>query len=99
MVLSGYMILVAYRHGLRASELVALRWDQVDLDTGRLQVIQRKGSDDSVQVLSGVEIRHCGGCAGNKWQGRATCFHMSSGRRSPPMASSSFSAELRRVSG
>ena len=27
------MILVAYRHGLRASELVDLRWDQVDFDT------------------------------------------------------------------
>src|SRR5262249_13240895 len=24
------MILVAYRHGLRASELVSLRWDQID---------------------------------------------------------------------
>jgi Phage integrase family len=30
-------ILVAYRHGLRASELVALRWDDIDLATGRLQ--------------------------------------------------------------
>ena len=28
------MILVAYRHGLRASELCALRWDQVDLERG-----------------------------------------------------------------
>jgi integrase len=27
--------LVAYRHGLRASELVALRWDDIDLATGR----------------------------------------------------------------
>jgi integrase len=26
------MILVAYRHGLRASELVDLRWDQIDFD-------------------------------------------------------------------
>jgi integrase len=26
----GTMILVAYRHGLRASELVDLRWDQVE---------------------------------------------------------------------
>jgi integrase len=26
-------ILVAYRHGLRASEIVALRWDDIDLTT------------------------------------------------------------------
>ena len=51
------MILLAYRHGLRVSELVALRWDQVDLEAGRLQVIRSKGSDTSVQPLSGVEIR------------------------------------------
>jgi type 1 fimbriae regulatory protein FimB/type 1 fimbriae regulatory protein FimE len=51
------MILMTYRHGLRVSELVALRWDQVDLEAGCLQVIRRKGSDDSVQPLSGVEIR------------------------------------------
>ena len=51
------MILVAFRHGLRVSELVALRWEQVDLDAGRLRVIRRKGSDDSVQPLSGSEIR------------------------------------------
>jgi len=51
------MILLAYRHGLRVSELIALRWEQLDLDAGRLQVIRRKGSDDSVQPLSAIEIR------------------------------------------
>jgi len=51
------MILIAFRHGLRVSELIALRWEQVDLEAGRLQVIRRKGSDDSLQPLSGVEIR------------------------------------------
>src|SRR6478735_12842498 len=32
------MILVAYRHGLRASELVDLRWDQVDFNQATLHV-------------------------------------------------------------
>jgi len=32
------LILVAYRHGLRVSELVGLRWDQVDLDRRTLHV-------------------------------------------------------------
>src|SRR5689334_22961593 len=32
------MILVAYRHGLRASELTDLRWDQVDFATATLHV-------------------------------------------------------------
>ena len=32
------MVLIAFRHGLRASELVDLRWDQVDLENGILHV-------------------------------------------------------------
>ena len=36
-------ILVAYRHGLRASEVVKLRWDEIDLTTGRLHVRRAKG--------------------------------------------------------
>jgi len=32
------MVLVAYRHGLRASELVDLRWDQMDFGTSTLHV-------------------------------------------------------------
>src|SRR5215813_9688558 len=31
-------ILIAYRSGLRASELVALRWSDIELHTGRLHV-------------------------------------------------------------
>jgi type 1 fimbriae regulatory protein FimB/type 1 fimbriae regulatory protein FimE len=31
-------ILIAYRHGLRASELVSVRWDDLDLTTGRMHV-------------------------------------------------------------
>src|ERR1700728_5194246 len=36
------MILVAFRHGLRAVELVDLRWDQVDYAGSRLHVRRAK---------------------------------------------------------
>jgi type 1 fimbriae regulatory protein FimB/type 1 fimbriae regulatory protein FimE len=32
------MVLLAFRHGLRASELVDLRWEQVDLENAILHV-------------------------------------------------------------
>ena len=51
------MILMAYRHGLRVSELIGVQWAQVDLDAGRLRVRRLKGSDDSVHPLGGREIR------------------------------------------
>jgi integrase len=39
------MVLVAYRHGLRASEVVDLYWDQVDFQTATLHVRRaKKGS-------------------------------------------------------
>jgi type 1 fimbriae regulatory protein FimB/type 1 fimbriae regulatory protein FimE len=46
------MILIAYRHGLRASELCGLRWDQIELNTGRLHVRRAKGGIDNVHPLS-----------------------------------------------
>src|SRR4051812_33547925 len=42
------MILVAYRHGLRVSELCALRWDQVDFEHGLLHVRRIKNGMPSV---------------------------------------------------
>jgi integrase len=50
-------ILIAYRHGLRSSELVTLRWDDVDLTTGRLHVRRAKGGETSVHPIGGKEIR------------------------------------------
>jgi type 1 fimbriae regulatory protein FimE len=53
----GALVLLAYRHGLRVSELVALRWDQVDLTQGRLHVARRKNGMPSVHPLRGPELR------------------------------------------
>jgi type 1 fimbriae regulatory protein FimE len=51
------MILIAYRHGLRVSELCALRWDQIDFDRGLLHVRRVKNGTPSVHPLSGSELR------------------------------------------
>ena len=51
------MILLAYRHGLRCSELTGLRWSQLDYTTGTLHVIRLKGSRDSVHPVRGTELR------------------------------------------
>src|SRR3974377_1772463 len=47
------MVLVAYRHGLRASELVDLRWDQVDTRTATLHVRRVKQGTPSTQPILG----------------------------------------------
>jgi integrase len=63
-------ILVACRHGLRASELVALRWDDIDLATARLNVRRAKGGDASVHpIYPRGKAGHCGAYAG-AWPGR-----------------------------
>jgi integrase len=38
------MILVAYRHGLRASEVCNLQWQQIELSEGRLHKFETKKS-------------------------------------------------------
>ena len=50
-------ILIAYRHGLRSSELVGLRWDDIELQTGRLNVRRAKGGVDAVHPISAKESR------------------------------------------
>ena len=51
------MIQLAYRHGLRVAELIALRWDQVNLRDGLLHVRRRKNGLSSTHPLYGVELR------------------------------------------
>ena len=51
------MVLVAYRHGLRASELVDLRWDQVEFRTAFLHVRRAKRGTPSTHPIVGDELR------------------------------------------
>jgi type 1 fimbriae regulatory protein FimB/type 1 fimbriae regulatory protein FimE len=51
------MILVGYRHGLRVSELVDLRWDQVDFDGALLHVRRVKNGTPSTHPVHGGELR------------------------------------------
>jgi integrase len=51
------MILVAFRHGLRASELVDLRWDQVEFRAATLHVRRVKQGTPSVHPIVGDELR------------------------------------------
>jgi integrase len=53
----GAMILVAYRHGLRAAELVDLRWDQVDFRAATLHVRRVKQGTPSTHPIVGDELR------------------------------------------
>jgi type 1 fimbriae regulatory protein FimE len=51
------LILIAFRHGLRVSELVSLRWDQIDLAEGLMHVARLKNGMPSVHPLRGPELR------------------------------------------
>jgi len=51
------MILIAYRHGLRVSELITLSWSQIDLNEGLFYVVRRKNGLSTQHPLFGSELR------------------------------------------
>jgi integrase len=51
------MLLVCYRHGLRASEICDLRWSQIDFDQARLAVRRSKRGTPSTHPILGDELR------------------------------------------
>ena len=56
-VRDGAMILLMFRHGLRTAELVALKWTQIDLVGGYIEIHRVKNGHDTVHPLRSPELR------------------------------------------
>ena len=90
------MVLVAYRHGLRVSELVDLRWEQVDFKTATLHVRRvKKGTLAPIRSL-GTNYVPCGGSSASKSLSRPSCSPQSGARRSRRPVSPAWSSEQAR---
>ena len=51
------LILMAFRHGLRVSELVDIRWQQIHLDTATIDIRRAKNGTPGIHGLQGDELR------------------------------------------
>jgi site-specific recombinase XerD len=87
------MILVAYRHGLRASEVCDLQWHQVELAVGRLHVRRSKRGTSSVHLPQGDELRALRRLQREQPPGP----HVFISERGAPMAPKSFHALIQRL--
>jgi len=87
------MILLAFRHGLRAGELCDLQWHQVELDAGRLHVRRSKRGTPSVHPVQGDELR----ALRRLQREQAPGPHVFASERGGPMAPKSFHALIERL--
>ena len=86
------MVLIAYRHGLRASELCDLRWDQVDFNQAVLHVRRVKQGAPATHPLTGVEMR-----ALRKLQRDATSPFVFVSERGAPFSRAGFARMIERA--
>ena len=73
------MILLAYRHGLRAAEVVDLRWEQIDFKTATLHIRRAKNGTAATHPLSGREMREL--VAQRKARSPPSCLSRNAERR------------------
>ena len=51
------IVTMMFRHGLRVTEVINIKWEQVDFKEGLLHVARIKNGKDSVHPIPGVELR------------------------------------------
>jgi type 1 fimbriae regulatory protein FimB/type 1 fimbriae regulatory protein FimE len=51
------LVLLMFRHGLRVSEVVNLRWDQVNFKAGQIHINRLKNGKPATHPLEGDEVR------------------------------------------
>lgn len=88
------MILLCFRHAMRVSELVRLRWSDVDFTTERLNVRRLKGSISGVHPIAGDELR-----ALRKLRtANPQAEHIFTSERGAPLSAAAFRKMLSRLS-
>jgi len=84
------MLLVAYRHGFRASEVCDLEWSAIDFARAEMHVSRRKAGKPSTHPIRGDELREL-----RKLRKESTgpfVFMSERGDHSPPIASIGWSS-------
>ena len=87
------MMLIAYRHGLRAGEVCDLQWDQVDLAQGDLHVRRIKRGTPSVHPIQGDELR----ALRRLQREQRPCPYVFTSERGGPIAPKSFHTLIMRL--
>jgi type 1 fimbriae regulatory protein FimB/type 1 fimbriae regulatory protein FimE len=86
-------ILIAYRHGLRVSELCGLTWDRIDFDAADIHVRRAKGGKKGTHPLTGSELRALRQLRRDWPDGR----HVFVNERGSPMTPAGFARMLERA--
>ena len=87
-------IRMAYRHGLRASELVGLEWSDFDLDRGTVLIQRAKGGVNTTHHLDGDVLRALRAIKRDQAPG---VRHVFLSERGGPWAAVSFSRMVERI--
>src|SRR3954447_17142338 len=88
------MILLAYRHGLRIGELVAVRWDQLDFRQGTFHVRRLKSGRASVHYVRGTELR---ALRRLQREQRPSSPYVFTTKRKTPITAAAFRKQLSRI--